>query len=181
MSRALLLTRPRSLLVKGPFLSYNTPMPLEKEVACLLIKHHKTLSLAESCSGGLLANRLTNIPGSSRFFKLGLITYSNEAKTKLLKVPVAVLKKYGAVSPQTAERMAQGVRRLARTDFAIAITGIAGPGGGTTIKPVGLVYIAISSKTKILCVKNIFKGNRLRIKDQAATQALRLLLPFLHA
>jgi len=151
-------------------------MPLETKVAQRLIKSHKTLSIAESCSGGLLAHRLTNIPGSSKFFKLGIIAYSYESKQKLLKIPPVILKKYGAVSSQVVELLAQNVQDLSKTDFGIGITGIAGPAGATRRKPIGLVYIAISTKNEIFVKRCVFKGQRTAIKKQTADQALRLLL-----
>lgn len=154
-------------------------MRLEKKVAALLTRHKKTVSVAESCTGGLLSNRLTHIPGSSIFFRLGLITYSNESKIQLLKIPSRILSTYGAVSEEVAILMAKAVRKLQKTDFGIGITGIAGPQGGTRKKPVGLTYIAISTDLETLCVKCCFEGNRIQIKTQATTQALNLLLEFL--
>ena len=151
-------------------------MPLETKVAQRLIKSHKTVSIAESCSGGLVAHRLTNIPGSSKFFKLGMIAYSYESKQKLLKIPAVILKRYGAVSSQVVELLAQNVQNLSNTDFGIGITGIAGPGGATRRKPIGLVYIAISTKNEIFVKRCLFKGRRTAIKKQTADQALRLLL-----
>ena len=151
-------------------------MPLETKVAQHLIKSHKTLSIAESCSGGLLAHRLTNIPGSSRFFKLGVIAYSYESKKRVLNIPSLILKKYGAVSSQVVELLAQNVQSLSQTDFGIGITGIAGPGGATRRKPVGLVYIALSTKNEIFVKKCLFKGKRAEVKKQTANTALRLLL-----
>jgi len=154
-------------------------MRKEQKVAQLLIKSKKTLSIAESCTGGLLTNRLTNIAGSSSFLKLALIAYSNEAKMQLLKVPQPVIRKYGAVSSQTAIAMAKGVQKILKTNFGIGITGIAGPTGGTKTKPVGLVYIAICTNAEMLCLECQFQGTRISIKSQAATQALRLLHEFL--
>lgn len=154
-------------------------MSKEEQIAHLLIKSKKTLSIAESCTGGLLANRLSNVPGSSNFLKMALVAYSNEAKTKILKVPGSVLSKYGAVSAQTAIAMTKGVRNLLKTDFGIGITGIAGPTGGTKNKPVGLVYIAVRTDTETLCLECQFQGSRRSIKSQATTQALRLLHEFL--
>jgi len=154
-------------------------MRKEQKVAQLLIKSKKTLSIAESCTGGLLTNRLTNIAGSSVFLKLALIAYSNEAKIRLLKVPQSVIRKYGAVSTQTAIAMAEGAQKILKTDFGIGITGIAGPAGGTKTKPVGLVYIAVCTNAEILCLEYQFRGTRISIKSQAATQALRLLHEFL--
>ncbi len=158
---------------------YNSFMTLEEQIAQLLTRRRKTLSTGESCTGGLLANRITNVAGSSNFFKLGVITYANQAKTKLLKVTPNTLKKYGAVSSQTALAMAQGVRKILNSDYGIGVTGIAGPSGATKDKPVGLVYIALSKRKKAICVKSIFKGTRTSIKSQAATKALKLLLKFI--
>lgn len=151
-------------------------MSIEKQVAQWLIKHKNTLSIAESCTGGLLAHRLTNIPGSSQFLKLGIIAYSNEAKSKLLKVPPLTIKKHGAVSAPVALRMARQVKKIAKTNFGVSISGIAGPTGGTKNKPVGLVFIALCSDKNYLCIRCLFKENRLKIKSQAATQALLMLL-----
>src|SRR3990167_3696143 len=118
-------------------------MLIEKKIAQLLTAQKKTLSVAESCSGGLLCQRLTNIPGSSCFLKLGLVVYSNDAKIKFLKIFPQTLKKHGAVSQIVARQMAENVRKIFQTDFGIAITGIAGPGGGSVAKPVGLTFIAL--------------------------------------
>jgi nicotinamide-nucleotide amidase len=151
-------------------------MSLENQVAQRLMKAHKTLSIAESCSGGLVAHRLTNIPGSSKFFKLGVIAYSYESKRKILKIPAPLLKKYGAVSAEVVELLAEYVRSVQNTDFGIGITGIAGPGGATAKKPVGLVYIAVSTKSGTLVKKCLFKGRRTQVKKKTADQAMRLLL-----
>lgn len=150
-------------------------MSIEEKVARLLIAQKKTLSIAESCSGGLLSHRLTNIPGSSHFLKLALVVYSNDAKIKFLRIPFQMFKQYGAVSESAARQMAQNVRKFLHTDFGIAITGIAGPAGGTLTKPVGLTFIAVGTKKETVCQKCVFKGHRLSIKSQAATQALKLL------
>jgi PncC family amidohydrolase len=154
-------------------------MRLEEKVAQTLLKRRKTLSVAESCTGGLLTHRLTNISGSSGFLMATVVSYSNASKTKILRVPSALIRTHGAVSLAVAERMAQGVRRLLNTDFAVAITGIAGPTGGTKEKPVGLVFIAVAGRGKVICDRNIFKGSRLRVKEQAAERALKLLEQFI--
>ena len=167
------------MLVKVFILLYTDYMLIEEKVAKSLINAEKTLAIAESCAGGLLANRLTNIPGSSNFLKLALIAYSNEAKIKLLKVPQAAIRKYGAVSTQVAISMAQGARKSLKTDFGIGITGIAGPTGGTKAKPIGLTFIAICTEIETLCLECLFVGPRKSIKTQAATQALRSLYEFL--
>ncbi len=151
-------------------------MKPEQKLAVRLIQLRKTLALAESCSGGLLSHRLTNISGSSKFFKAGIIAYSNEAKTKILKVPKSLIADHGAVSQEIAKHMAQSVRRIFKADIGLSITGIAGPTGGTKIKPVGLTFIAASLGKATMCFKFIFKGSRLAIKTQATNKALELLL-----
>ena len=159
-----------------PHLSYNSAMTLARIVAQKLIKNSKTLTLAESCTGGLVAHQLTNIPGSSKFLKLGIVAYANEAKMKLLKVPEKTIHRYGAVSRPVALLMAKGARRLMKTDFSVAITGIAGPGGATPQKSVGLTFIAIGYGHKQICKQFTFKGNRRQIKKQASEKALEILL-----
>ena len=150
-------------------------MRLEQKIAETLIRQKKTLSIAESCTGGLLTHRLTNISGSSKFLIATVVSYSNDAKIKLLKIPASLLEKHGAVSAPVVKHMAQGMRRLLNTDLAVSITGIAGPTGGTAAKPVGLVFIAACSRRKIVVQKNIFKGTRLQVKSQSVKQALILL------
>ena len=151
----------------------------EKKISRLLIKRGQTLSVAESCSGGLLADHLTDIPGSSKYFKGGVVAYANEVKVKILRVPSALIKKYGAVSRPVAELMANHVRKIFKTDFGVSITGIAGPSGGTKEKPVGLTYIAISKKGKLLSREYRFRGTRRQIKTKAAASALKFLLKIL--
>ena len=155
-------------------------MQSELKVAQALTTQKKTLALAESCTGGLLAHRLTNIPGSSNFLKFALVMYSNESKRKFLKISPSTLKKHGAVSQPVAIAMAKAVRKLQKTDFGVSITGIAGPSGATKQKPVGLVYIAINNNKETLCLEYHFKGSRSSIKSQASTQALDMLLEFLN-
>lgn len=136
----------------------------------------QTLSLAESCTGGLVATMLTDIPGTSAFFKEGWVTYSNEAKMKQLGVPQEVLDAHGAVSEETARFMAQGARREANTDWAISITGIAGPDGGTPEKPVGLVYVAVAGADGTTVKQFHFHGDRQQIRIRSAKNALYSLL-----
>lgn len=150
-------------------------MKIEQKVSQLLKLNHRTLSIAESCTGGLLSHRITNIPGSSKYFKLGIIAYSYESKIKILKVPAKIIQTKGAVSKEVCLLMAKNVRRLAKTDFGIGITGIAGPTGATKNKPVGLVYISVASYKKSIVNKFNFKGSRLSIKSQATESALKLL------
>ena len=148
---------------------------LEEITGRALLKSKKTLAVAESCTGGLLASRITDIPGSSDYFKLGLITYSNESKNKLLNIPLDAIKKYGAVSKQVASLMARNVRTLAGADYGIGISGIAGPGGATKKKPIGLVYIALSMKEKTICREFCFIGTRNLIKYKSAQAALNMI------
>ncbi|MDP8266019.1 MAG: CinA family protein [Candidatus Aceula meridiana] len=150
-------------------------MKIEQVVAKKLILGQKTLTLAESCTGGLIGHRLTSISGSSQFLKIGIVTYSNEAKIKFLKVPPATIKKYGAVSAQTAKAMARGALNLLKTNYALSVTGIAGPTGATKAKPLGLTYMATACKEKTIVRKFILKGTRRQIKVQASEKALSLL------
>ncbi len=134
-----------------------------------------TVTTAESCTGGLLAGRLVNVPGASEVFREGFITYANKAKRKYLDVSKSTLKKYGAVSPETAREMAIGGVFAADCDVCVAVTGIAGPEGGTEEKPVGLVYIATYMKEKVTVKKYQFKGNREKVREMAVVRALDLL------
>ena len=152
---------------------------LLNKVSDELKKYQVTVATAESCTGGLLAHTLTNVSGSSEYFDRGMITYSNKAKHDILGVPEEVLKKYGAVSIQVAEAMAQGIRQRASVDYGLATTGIAGPTGGTKDKPVGLVYIAIATKDRIIVKRFLFSGDRLANKESTCTAALELLLELL--
>jgi len=148
---------------------------LEELVGKLLLKGKKTLAVAESCTGGFLSNRLTNIPGSSDYFLEGVVTYSNQAKTRLLGVPEILIQKHGAVSAPVAKAMAMGVRQKAQASFGLAITGIAGPTGGTAAKPVGLVYTALAWEGRNEVQKNLYLGKREQIKFQSSQKALDML------
>lgn len=148
---------------------------LSSSLGGLLKKKKQTVSAAESCTGGLLGHLLTETPGSSDYYKGGLTAYHNSAKTKLLGVKAEILKKYGAVSEPAAKQMAQSVRKLFGTTFGIGITGVAGPGGGSKQKPVGLVYIAFADPKRTACEKYIFFGSRSQIKTRAAEKALNRL------
>jgi PncC family amidohydrolase len=141
-----------------------------------LKKQHLTVATAESCTGGLLAHTLTNISGSSDYFKRGVVAYSNKSKTELLGVSEDILKQYGAVSKQTAEAMAIGIKVRSNTDIGISTTGIAGPTGGTKDKPVGLVYIGITILERVEVRKFLFKGDRIQNKDSTCNAALQLLI-----
>jgi nicotinamide-nucleotide amidase len=148
---------------------------LEEVVVKLLHQKHFTLTTAESCTGGLLTGRLVNVPGVSEVLKEGFITYSNEAKAKYLGVQENTLETFGAVSSQTAEEMVRGAAKAASSDTAIAITGIAGPDGGTEEKPVGLVFIACLVHDKVTIKEHRMKGNREKIREQSVIYALDLL------
>jgi nicotinamide-nucleotide amidase len=152
---------------------------LEGIVASLLTNRALTLSVAESCTGGLITDRLTNIPGSSTFFDRGVVVYSNDSKTDLLGVPAEILSNFGAVSKEVAVLMAEGVRNLGRTDLGLATTGIAGPTGGTTQKPVGTVFIALTDGENTICRNFLFGGKRKRVKKISSQWALEMLRRFL--
>lgn len=149
---------------------------LEQAVGDLLVAQDATLATVESCTGGLLAHRLTNVPGSSRYMLQGWVTYSNESKMTEVGVPRELIDRHGVVSAEVAEAMALGACRCAGSTYALSTTGIAGPGGGTDKKPVGLVYIALAGPDKsVEVVKCNFPGNRLDFKTRATTAALNLL------
>ena len=148
---------------------------LEDVIGKTLTRNCLTLAVAESCTGGLVSDHLTDVPGSSRYLIMSVVAYHNRVKQELLGVPEATLKRYGAVSAQVASAMARGVRRCAGSDLGLAITGIAGPGGGTPRKPVGLVYMAVSDRRGTVVKRYQFHGDRLAIKSQAAQLALDLL------
>ncbi len=149
--------------------------PLEAVVGRLLLERRLTVSLAESCTGGLVAHRLTNIPGSSRYVERGVIVYSNRAKEELLGVPEPLLRAHGAVSAPVAEAMATGICRLSGSPCGLAVTGIAGPDGGTEAKPVGTVFIATAGPSGTEVKRFRFAGDREAIKWQSAQAALDLL------
>ncbi len=148
---------------------------LEKAVVDLLVANELTVTCAESCTGGLLSGRLINVAGVSQVYKSGYVTYSNKAKRKLLGVKKSTLEKHGAVSRQTAEEMARGLSSVAKSDVAVAVTGIAGPDGGTEEKPVGLVYIACSVKGEVTVQEYHFSGNRQIIREATVSAALVLM------
>lgn len=148
---------------------------VENEVGELLIKKHLTVSTAESCTGGLLASTLINYPGISSCFMEGAVTYSNDAKVKRLNVNISTLEQYGAVSDETAREMAYGIAMAAGTDIGISTTGIAGPGGGTIEKPVGLVYIGLYINKKLISKQLNLSGTRQSIRRETVDIALNLL------
>ena len=139
------------------------------------LKNNLTISTAESCTGGLIGGAITSEPGISACYPGGIVSYANEVKNELLSVSKETLSSVGAVSPECAKQMAEGVRLLLKTDSAVAVTGIAGPDGGTPQKPVGLVYIAAWVKGEILCRELRLRGGRTMIRQRAAAQALNLL------
>ncbi|HXG85405.1 MAG TPA: competence/damage-inducible protein A [Pyrinomonadaceae bacterium] len=148
---------------------------MEAVVGKLLTENKKTLSLAESCTGGLIAERLTEVSGSSAYFIEGAITYSNEAKIRTLNVPSELIEKHGAVSKDVAQAMAKGMRERARTDYAVSVTGIAGPNGGSEEKPVGLVFIGFADETETKSIKINLPGDRYLIRWRASQAALDYL------
>ena len=150
---------------------------LSLKIVKLLTKKKLTVSFAESCTGGLLASSITSISGSSKVFNMGLVTYSNNAKVKLLKVPKKTITKYGAVSHETCLSMVKNLSKISKANISISITGVAGPNGGTKEKPVGLVYIGLKKESKIIIKKNLFKSKK-RISIQKATvkQAFKMIL-----
>ncbi len=154
-------------------------MRIEEKIAKILINSKKTLCLAESCTGGLISSRLINVSGSSKFLKAGITAYSNQAKTKFLKIPADFIKSKGAVSSEVAIKMANGARKAIDADYGIGVTGIAGPTGATKKKPIGLTFIAASSKKRDLCIQCHFKGSRLEVRSKACKKALELLLVLL--
>lgn len=148
---------------------------IEFEIARLLEQKKLRVTTAESCTGGLIAGTLVNVPGISAWFGEGYVTYSNEAKEKLLGVSHETLETYGAVSEKTAEEMAEGAAKAAAANAAIAVTGIAGPDGGTDEKPVGLVYIGCFREGAVCVEKHIFDGGRAQVRAQSVQAALTLL------
>ena len=153
--------------------------PIQEVVGEILLERNCTISIAESCTGGYISHLLTNIPGISAVFNRSIISYSNESKIENLNVPPDILNSYGAVSKETAILMASGVRKLANTDIGLSVTGIAGPGGGTSEKPVGLVFVALSSYSGDFYEKHIFSGDREIIKKRSALAAFNLIRKYL--
>ncbi|MEX2162003.1 MAG: CinA family protein [Anaerolineales bacterium] len=153
--------------------------PLEEVIGEKLRVHGLRLALAESCTGGLVGHRLTNVPGSSTYYMGSVTAYAYEAKVRLLGVSWETLEKNGAVSGETTSEMARGARRSLAADLGLAISGIAGPGGGTPEKPVGLVWMALSAPDGLWTRKFNFRGERVAVKEQAAEEALQLGIDYL--
>ena len=152
---------------------------LSQKIVKLLSKKRLKISFAESCTGGLLSNSITSISGSSKVFTLGLVTYSNQAKIKILKVPKRIIMKHGAVSYETCLSMVINLNKISKTNISVSITGVAGPKGGTKQKPVGLVYIGIKKGNKTLVKKYLFKNKkRNSIQKSTVNKTLNLILSF---
>lgn len=152
---------------------------MEIEIGSLLTEKKLTISCAESCTGGLLTDRLTNVAGSSAYVKGAVVAYANEIKINLLRVKEETLKNFGAVSRQTAQELAENVRQILNTDVGVSITGIAGPTGGTAEKPLGTVYIGISGPNGDKVQKFRFNGSRKEVKEKAVEAALVLIQVYL--
>ena len=148
-----------------------------KEIVDKLRKKNLTISFAESCTGGRLSSSITSIAGSSKVFTIGLITYSNQSKIKILKVPRSIIKKYGAVSEFCCRAMLKSLSKISKTNISLSVTGIAGPGGGTKKKPVGLVYVGIKVDNKALVNKYLFKNKgRKHVQKATVEKSLKLIL-----
>ena len=142
-----------------------------------LIQKKLKISFAESCTGGMLSSTITSVSGSSKVFNLGLVTYSNRAKIDILKVPKKIISKYGSVSNECCLLMVKNLSKISKANISVSVTGIAGPNGGTKLKPVGLVYIGIKKGNKIIVQKNLFKNkNRISIQKATTTKILNILL-----
>ena len=154
--------------------------PLSKKIVKKLIKKKLKISIAESCTGGLLSGAITSVNGSSKVFSVGLVAYSNQSKINLLKVSKNIIRKYGAVSEQVCLSMVKNVSKIGKTNMSVSITGIAGPSGGSKIKPVGLVYVGIKKGNRIKVKKYLFKNKgRSYIQRAAVNKSLELILSFL--
>ena len=152
-------------------------MSLNKKIVSLLKRKKLKLAIAESCTGGMLSSLITSVSGSSKIFMMGLVTYSNQAKTSILKVPHKIIKKYGAVSVQCCLAMVNNLKKISKSKVCVSITGIAGPKGGSKLKPVGLVYIGIRIRKKVFVNKCNFKNKgRTYIQKQIVKKSLNLLL-----
>ncbi len=156
-------------------------IPLENQIGELLIRRGLHLAVAESCTGGLIGHRITNVPGSSDYYLGSVTAYAYEAKVRLLGVSWDTLEKHGAVSQETVLEMARGVRQALGAEVGLSVSGIAGPGGGTPDKPVGLTWIGLSAPDQDLAWSYVWQGDRLQVKEHSAEQALHLLVTWLEA
>ena len=153
---------------------------ISQKIVELLKKKNLNISFAESCTGGMLSSAITSVSGSSKVFNLGLVAYSNKSKIKVLKVSKTIIRKYGAVSEQVCKVMVKNVSKIGKTNMSVSVTGIAGPGGGTIKKPVGLVYISIKKGNKIKIKRYLFKKkNRAQIQRLTVNKSLELILSLL--
>lgn len=159
-----------------PVVTIEEGKHLEDQVIGMLISRNLTITTAESCTGGLLAGRLVNVSGASKVFGRGFVTYANEAKEEELNVSHTTLETYGAVSSQTVEQMARGAAIHGKADVAVAVTGLAGPDGGTPEKPVGLVYIGVCCQDEIYWQEYHFSGTRAEIRELAVANSLQFLI-----
>ena len=151
-----------------------------KTIVSLLKKKKLKISFVESCTGGMLSSAITSVSGSSKVFTLGLVAYSNYSKTKMLKIPKNIIRKYGSVSEQVCLTMVKNLSKISKTNISVSITGVAGPSGGTKIKPIGLVYVGIKKGNKIEVKKYLFKNKgRSYIQKAAVNKSLGLILSFL--
>jgi len=151
-----------------------------KKIVSLLKKKKLKISFVESCTGGMLSSAITSVSGSSKVFTLGLVAYSNHSKTKMLKIPKNIIRKYGSVSEQVCLTMVKNLSKISKTNISVSITGIAGPSGGTKIKPVGLVYVGIKKNDRAEVKKYLFKNDgRSYIQKATVNKSLRLILSFL--
>ena len=151
-----------------------------KKIVNLLKKKKLKISFVESCTGGMLSSAITSVSGSSKVFTLGLVTYSNHSKTKMLKIPKNIIRKYGSVSEQVCLTMVKNLSKISKTNISVSITGIAGSSGGTKIKPIGLVYVGIKKGNRVEVKKYLFKNKgRSYIQKAAANKSLGLILSFL--
>ncbi len=153
--------------------------PLEVIIGHGLLDHRLTLSTAESCTGGLIGHRLTEVPGSSEYFRGGIIAYSNEIKERVLGVNHDTLEQHGAVSAETAIEMARGARRVLQTDIAVSVTGIAGPSGGSADKPIGLTYIAVAAADYERVARFVWESDRSGNKRASSEAALQMVQDYL--
>lgn len=152
---------------------------LAASVGRALLARSARLAIAESCTGGLVGSRVTGVPGSSRYLLGGIVAYHNNTKTVLLRVPHRMLGRFGAVSAPVAAAMARGARKVFKAEIAVAVTGVAGPGGGSAGKPIGLVYVAVCGFGRTRCRRVVFTGERQRVREQASDLALIMLLEHL--